>query len=51
MGYEAEALTSIRVSLSHASDRRAAEAFLTALGAVLARRRRAPATAESARAV
>jgi cysteine desulfurase len=51
MGYEAEALTSIRVSLSHASDRRAAEAFLTALGAVLARRRRAPATAERARAV
>jgi cysteine desulfurase len=39
MGGEAEARSSIRVSLSHASDRRDVEAFLTALGVLMARRR------------
>jgi cysteine desulfurase len=39
MGCEPEARSSIRVSLSHANDRRDVEALLAALGVLLARRR------------
>jgi cysteine desulfurase len=50
MGCDAEARGSIRVSLSHDSDRRDVEAFLTALGALLARRRDRPAGMPAVRA-